>query len=289
MRFQQSNLVNDEFILGMHKAIESPLSDGYGYFTDRAKTDSYLYVAYDPCPVAPVVDTGGPYSLPEGSTTVTLDASATLSCGTTTLYRWDIGADGSWEYGSTSPTYTVPSTDPWTKNFADDYSTKIKLEVRDLTNSLTSTETTTFEIHNVNPEIITPSTPITGKEDSTINFPRIEFTDPGADSWTYYYDFDGDNLPDKSGSTITVGGKYYVPATSYYFCDDVPWVNLTVEDDDNGYSDTVEDDRIGADYDGGINYYVRPADSSADYYYKYMNYYSGASTVMVSSYGKVNN
>jgi hypothetical protein len=266
----QDNLTKNEFFLAMHKVIESFLSTGYGYFYMNKAQNAQLYVTYDPCPTAPIPDTGGPYVIPEGTNGVTLDASGTFACGSSILYYWDTNEDNVYDIVSTQPKVF------WNKNFDDDWSTKLTLMVKDLSLSLSSTATTTFTVENVNPEIITPATPISGDEGSTITFPKIEFTDPGKDTWTYSYDFDGDNEADKTGSTIDIGGKHFVPSVSWYFCDDVAWVNLTVEDEDGGFSDSVGEDKVEVTYDGDIHTYKRVADPSRDYTYRYMSYSSSS-------------
>jgi hypothetical protein len=276
----ENNLTNDFFRVAMHRAVEMPIAyPGYGYFyTYNNGRNAQLYVTYDPCPMPPIVDTGGPYSIPEGTTGVYLDASATVVCGTSATYKWDIGADGSWDITATSPTTL------WNKFFPDDWVTKIKLQVKDLTLGLTSEDTTTFTVYNVHPQIVTPSTPIIGYEGQTTTLPRIEFTDPGADVWKYYYDFDNDGKIDNSGSTIDVGGKHYVPSVKWYWCDDTGGsVDLTVEDEDGGYSDDVEQEKKEADYDGYLLKYKRPANPANDYYYKYL-YYNSYTTMLVYYY-----
>jgi hypothetical protein len=269
----QGQLPNtNRFRLAMHRSEEFPLAKpGYGYFYTYRYSynadNAQLRVIYDPCPQAPDVDTGGPYSIPEGTNGVYLDASASVVCGTSATYKWDIGADGTWDITATSPKAL------WNKVFPDDWSTKIKLQIKDLTYGYKAEATTTFDVYNVHPVIVTPSTPITGNEGSTIVLPRIEFTDPGADTWKYFYDIDGDNNIDFSGNTTTISGKHYVPSVKWYFCDDADYVNLTIEDDDGGYSDDLEAEVLTAEYSGYIQKYTRPSSSYA-YYYKYMRYSS---------------
>jgi hypothetical protein len=209
---------------------------------------AWLKVTYDPCPSKPKADAGGPYDWPEGTKNPTLDASKTFSCGGA-WYYWDVNGDGIYG-GPGDPAWTSSPTTTWIKTFPDDKAiASIGLKVVDYLG--TSYAKTTYQVHNVNPKILSPATPITGYEGETIKFSEVEFEDPGDDTWKYYYDFDGDNLVDKSGPTIKKGGKLYVPAQSWYYCDDVDSVNLTVDDEDGGTSDAI----IGpgfksAEYDG---------------------------------------
>jgi hypothetical protein len=273
----QNQLSSDVFRMAMHRTVELPISyPGYGYFDtyeyyDPDGENAYLYVTYDPCPTAPRIDTGGPYRIPEGTTGLTLDASGTLVCGSSALYMWDTDEDGIYDKTSSSPTIY------WNKNWPDDETVTLKLKVMDLTLNLNSEGTTTLEVWNVHPRIVTPSTTISGYEGTTITFPAIEFTDPGVyDTHTYEYDFDGDNVIDASGSTTTSGGKLYVPSQSYYFCDNADWVNLTVWDSDGGYSDSISVEVIDADYDGHIQFYQRDAQplDTAYGYISESNYYT---------------
>jgi hypothetical protein len=277
----QSLLPKNVFRMSMHRSEEFPVAKpGYGYFyTYRSGNadNAQLHVLYDPCPQAPDADTGGPYMLPEGTNGVYLDATKSVVCGTSATYKWDLYADGTWDITATTPKTL------WNKAFPDDWGPiKIKLQIKDLTYGLTGEDSTTFEIYNVNPEIVTPATPITGTEGQTLIIPRIEFTDPGADTWKYYYDMDGDGKIDFSGVPTTVAGKHYVPSVKWYFCDDADYVNLTIEDDDNGYSDDIEQEELQSDYSGYIQKYKRDAYGSP-YYYKYMRY-SGYTYMYVRMY-----
>jgi hypothetical protein len=256
----QNQLSSDIFRLAMHRSVELPATyPGRGYFytyegVDPDGSNAYLYVSYDPCPTAPRIDTGGPYSIPEGTTGLTLDASGSLVCGSSVLYMWDTDEDGIYDKTSSSPTIY------WNKNFPDDETRTLKLKIMDLSLSLSSEGTTTLTVYNVNPTIVTPSVSISGYEGQTITFPAIEFTDPGTlDTHTYQYDFNGDNTVDMSGNTTTSGGKLYVPSVSWYFCDNAASVDLTVWDDDGGFSDDVENEIVDATYDGYIRKYQRDA------------------------------
>jgi len=274
----QDNLTKDVFYLTMQKVLESFISTGYGYFYVNYPVMAQLYVTYDPCPLPPMPDTGGPYDIPEGTNGAILDASDSFVCGSSVMYYWDTNEDGIYDLASTQPKVF------WNKNFPDDYTTNLTLKIHDMTFNYIRYANTTFTVYNINPTIISPPVGISGKEGQTVTFPKIEFTDPGADRWTYYYDFDGDNKVDKSGATITSAGKYYVPSVSWYFCDNANFVNLTIEDEDGGYSDFVEQARAGVGYDGMINTYKRPADPTRDYYYRYLTpYYTSSIYVRFST------
>jgi len=278
----QNNLTNDVFYLAMHKTVESSVSTGYGYFYVSNSAYAQIYVTYDPCPTAPIIDTGGPYMIPEGTNGVILDASNSVVCGSSVLYSWDTNEDGLYDLVSTQPKVF------WNKNFPDDWSTNVTLQIKDLTYNYVVKETTLFTIFNVNPQIVSPPTPITADEGTTVTIPAIQFTDPGDDTWNYYYDFDGDNKIDKSGSTYESGGKYYVPAATWYFCDDVEFVNLTIEDEDGGYSDNIDQEEVEAEYDGYLTYYKRDYNPSYDYYYKNIYQYDSTSPYLyVYSYASM--
>lgn len=264
----KANLTNDAFYLTMHKVVESLSSTGYGYFSLSQPNMAQLFVTYNPCPIPPKPDTGGPYMVPEGSNGVWLDASDTFVCGSTVMYYWDTDEDGTYDRVSSLPRMF------WNKQFPDDWSVNLSLMVKDITNKLTTVVNTTFTVYNVNPQIISPASKITGNEGSTVTMPKVEFTDPGKDRWKYYYDFDGDGKWDKTGDTVTLGGRYYVPSVSWYFCDNTDSVLLTIEDEDGGYSDRVEQENIDATYDGDLTLYTRPADSTRGGYYRAFRYYS---------------
>jgi hypothetical protein len=273
----QNQLSSDVFRMAMHRSVElGQTYPGYGYFEtyeyyDSTGKNAYLYVTYDPCPTAPRVDTGGPYSIPEGTTGLTLDASGTMVCGSSVLYMWDTDEDGIYDKTSSSPTIY------WNQAFPDDETRTLKLKVMDLSLNLNSEATTTLEVWNVHPRIVTPATTISGYEGTTITFPAIEFTDPGTlDTHTYEYDFDGDDVVDASGSTTSSGGKLYVPSVSAYFCDNADSIDLTVWDSDGGFSDSIAIETVDATYDGYITQYKRE-EQPITYAYGYIteyNYYT---------------
>ncbi|UCH89683.1 MAG: hypothetical protein JSV49_03275, partial [Thermoplasmata archaeon] len=270
----KTSLTSNRFYMALHKSSEATYERYYGYFYywySYADRGAWLTVTYDPCPIPPKADAGGPYNWPEGTVNPTLDASNTFSCGGA-WYFWDTNNDGIYG-GPGDPAWTTSPTTTWFTSFPDDQATfTIGLKVVDPYG--TSYSKTTVTIYNVNPKIISPATPIVGNEGSTINFPDIEFYDPGRDTWKWYYDFNGDNVIDRSGSAIIKGGKTYVPAQTWYYCDDADNVNLTVEDEDGGYSDTLQTDSFkAADYDGYVRAYYRTSEHT-----RYSRYWTTSSS-----------
>jgi hypothetical protein len=273
----------DPFQLALHRTVELPETyEGYGYFYTYEWNDPfgqkfYLKVTHDPCPREPIVEHNGPFWVPEGTTSVTLDASGSLVCGTSVLYMWDTNEDNIYDKTSSSPVITWSST----TDFADDDERTLKLKVWDLTlNKFTEVETKLI-VANADPVIVAPSTPISGVEGSWVTLPAIQFTDAGTlDTHRYEYDINGDWNVDFSGTIPN--GTYEVPSVSWYFCDNAKWVNLTVYDDDGGMSDTEETQTVETLYDGYLQKYVRDANPSLDYAYVYMyNYDYGYYTLPI--------
>jgi uncharacterized delta-60 repeat protein len=181
----------------------------------------------------PVANAGGPYSVAEGTATVSLSAAGTTDPDSPTsslTYFWDLDGDGIFgETGAAaargdevgiSPTYLLNGLDgPSTRTVA--------LRVTD-PDGLTSTATATITVTNVAPTVIAGgAATIAGGG----TFSRTgSFTDPGPDTWTATVDYgDGSGsqpLALTAAKTFSLNHTY---ANAGNFT-----VTVTVNDDDGG-------------------------------------------------------
>jgi hypothetical protein len=303
----KANLPSNYFYVGLMRASEAG-SIGYGWLHPATSSQTYLRVTYDDCPRTPIARLDGPYSVPEGTKTLRLDASNSAFCGSPT-FLFDIGNDGITDHVVTNPLtpwwdWTPSVTD--TYNFIDEITgtIQIKMTLMDVTSSgaLSSTYYTYYNVYNVAPRILGAVQQIVGDEGTTITLKPVKFSDPGIkDSFTYWYDLNGNNLVDDgpgSTGTIAAGEPQIVPAVSKYFCDGdgrPQYINLTVEDNDGGFSDDVETQYLYASYDGDLEHIYRPADYPYYYgrsltyssYYQYMPVRFYPSTSYVQEYRSI--
>lgn len=186
---------------------------------------------------APEADAGGPYVINEGGG-LALDASATTDADSTALtYRWDVDGDGDFDENVTGATPELTSAQMASLGLNDGPDSRtVTVEASDGTN--TGMASTTLTINNVDPnfeagnhETLLP--PVAGSFSRSLNF-----TDPGADSWTGTVNF-GDGSGDQA-LTINQATKSF-DLSHVYTADGIFTVTVTVEDDDSGsHTDTFD-------------------------------------------------
>lgn len=162
----------------------------------------------------PIADAGEPYQADEGSP-VTFDASSSSDPdGDVLQYRWDFESDGTWD----TNWLNVPTV---TQTWANDWSGSATLEVSD--GELTSTDTATVTISNLNPVVEAGNDQSNVKEGDAITFSG-SYTDSGsADTHIILWDFgDGATASDTLNPTHVYADNGVYTAT------------LTVTDDDGG-------------------------------------------------------
>lgn len=163
----------------------------------------------------PVANANGPYTGNEGSP-ITFDGSGSYDPdGTIVKYEWDLDGDGQYDDATgVNPSYT----------WGDDYSGGIGLKVTD-NDGLTDTDSTTVTVNNVPP--IASATNDGPKNEGTPVTVTASQVDPGADTFTYSFDWNNDGIyeiVDQAG-----------PSAQYTFMDDgVYTVGVRVKDDDGG-------------------------------------------------------
>jgi hypothetical protein len=192
---------------------KNPDTDGDGIMDGEDK--SPVTPANEP----PWADANGPYEVNEG-TPVTLDASgASDPEGEILSYRWDLDDDGIWD----TPWLMDPTLQVM---WCDDYSGDTVVQVRD-PHGLLSDDSASVTVNNVaptalidldqpNPQFILPMV-------HTLTF-NGSFIDPGCDSWTFAWDFDGDGSTDSNDQNPNY--VYSEPGTYN--------VTFRVTDDDGG-------------------------------------------------------
>jgi PKD repeat protein len=149
----------------------------------------------------------------EGSPITFLAGTVVDPGADTFVFRWDWGSDGAYDTpwsSSNTASYT----------WADDYTGVVTVQVRDDDGGIGS-DTVTVTIENVAPSVIAGAAQ-TVDEGSLVTFAG-GFTDPGADTHTYQWDF---------GDGTTASGT--LTPTHVYADDGVYTIKLTVTDDDNG-------------------------------------------------------
>jgi hypothetical protein len=192
----------------------------YGYAFDIWGNYVYNYITVNIQQQNPIANAGGPYSGNEGSP-ITLDGSGSFDPdGTIVLYEWDLDNDGSYDDATgVNPVYT------WN----DDYSGIIGLRVTDNYGG-TGTATTTATINNVAPVAgASNNGPVNEGSPATITASQ---TDPGADIFTYSFDWDNDGVYEVVDQAN--------PSANYIWNDNGTYtVGVRVRDDDGGIGTTI--------------------------------------------------
>jgi len=178
---------------------------------DPTTVDVHLTVSGNDLPSPPVADTGGPYTVDEG-THVTFDATGSSDPdGDTLSYRWDYDNDGAWD--------TVWSTDPIASHvWEDDYSGTAVVEVSD--GQFIGTDMAIVEVNNA-PPVVNAGSNLSVFKGDTVSLAPAAFTDPGSyDTHTAQIDWgDGTVEPgtvDESGGVGTVTGSHAYSANGVY-------------------------------------------------------------------------
>lgn len=207
-------------------------SDDYWYMPNYGSGWKISGVtALEPFPgeTRPVADTGGPYTVDEG-TAVSFNASAS-SDDDTLEYRWDFDADGTWD--------TLWSSIPTVSHtWYDDYSGEVYLEVFD--GRLKDIDITTVTVNNVAPALSVDSDTIDENGYATISG---TITDPGIlDTFSLSIDW-GEGSPDvftyPAGTTSFSETHQYLddnPTGTAY--DDYAISVLVTDDEGDSDSDT---------------------------------------------------
>ncbi len=194
----------------------------------------------------PVADAGGPYTVSQGNTVV-LDASASSDPEESDLlYTWDLDRDGIFgESGDqalrgdelgVAPSYSALGVGgPSTRT--------VKLRVTDA-GGITRETTASIEIVNVAP-LADAGGPYTMAVGSQWKLNAGGSSDPGNDSLTYNWDFDGDALFGEPASSSLHGREYGVAPT--FIAGDAEQtvtVSLTVRDNGGLYATTTTEVHI---------------------------------------------
>jgi hypothetical protein len=167
-------------------------------------------------------------------------------------YNNGIGSEPEYDQSSNSVrtpwgTYPFFRTDTAEHTYCDNGLFDVDLTVEDDDHE-SGSQSTTVEVLNVPPAVQAGGTKI-GVEATTLSFTWASFTDPGCDSWDWWWDFrptfdsDGDGDPtndaDVAGGGLSAPGA--IPIVTYSFNDNFDGdVYLWVLDDDGGLGfDTV--------------------------------------------------
>lgn len=177
-----------------------------------------------PVPInqTPVANANGPYIGNEGSSVV-FDASGSSDPdGTIVSYEWDLDGDGQYDDATgVNPTFT----------WGDDYTGNIGLKVTD-NGGLTDTDSTTVTVNNVPP--IASATNDGPKDEGTPVTVAASQIDPGADTFTYSFDWNNDGIYEIVDQTS--------PSAQYTFMDNgIYTVGVNVRDDDGGIGTATTD------------------------------------------------
>jgi hypothetical protein len=182
-----------------------------------------INITATPPPVnqAPTVSAGGPYAVDEGGQ-VTVSATGSDPEGQALTYAWDLDNDGTFE--TTGQTAQFDGLDgPATQTIA--------VRATD-GGGLSTTATTTIDVHNVAPSITSltgPSGPLALGAPATLN---ATWTDAGVlDTQTATWSWD-DGTTSVTGASA--GGAGTVTATHTYAAAGVYTVKLTLTDKDGG-------------------------------------------------------
>jgi len=223
MAIEQGNLMDGTKYFNIGIIAKSKTGDTLGYGPKLALEWEYDFLS------AMLTD-----PTPEGyeASVVEFNASASRNDtgGTGGLrYEWDWENDGKFDEFSTSPLAN--------RSWPDDYIGKITLRVNDTNINRNVSTTFTIRIYNVDPIINTTNGMIDPQptwEHSKVTFSGFKVIDPGNDTWSYFWDFDGDLVYDVSGACVGPDGNE-IPTESWYYDDDFYGeASLLAVDDDGG-------------------------------------------------------
>jgi hypothetical protein len=243
---------------------DNPAFFGLGFVATSSY--SYMYAPkliiewrYEPPQVK--AHPGGPYVADEGVAIMfNANLSRNLTKGTGHLkYSWDWDYDGNFDDVTTSP-YINHTWD-------DDHTGLVTLLVNDTDSGAWAMENVTVDILNVPPRY-KPNTgevsPAVLFEANSATFKDFEFTDPGSDTFNYFWDFNADGEFDASG-VISSGRK--VPTEIWYYDDDfIGDAILVIVDDDGGSTNVSYSKQAKVSPKSGQTGYVRST-------YKYISNY----------------
>jgi Ca2+-binding RTX toxin-like protein len=177
---------------------------------------------------APLVEAGGPYTVPEGSTVV-LAGSAVDPDGDALTYRWDLDGDG--VFGETvtargdergpTPTFVATGLDGPT-------SRTVTLRVSDST-GLVGEDTAVINVENAAPTVGGFNVPATANEGQLVSL-NATATDPAGALDTLSYAW---TVTDPDGADSTFAGR---PISFRFGRDGVYTVQVVASDEDGGVS-----------------------------------------------------
>ena len=177
---------------------------------------------------APLVEAGGPYTVPEGGTIV-LAGSAVDPDGDPLTYRWDLDGDG--VFGETvtargdergpTPTFVATGLD-------GPSSRTVTLRVSD-SGGLVGEDTAVIDVENAAPTVGVFNVPAAANEGQLVSFVAIA-TDPAGTLDTLSYTW---TVTRPDGSTNTFSGP---PASFRFGRDGVYTVQVVASDEDGGVS-----------------------------------------------------
>ncbi|MBI1929679.1 hypothetical protein HYR99_36205, partial [Candidatus Poribacteria bacterium] len=178
--------------------------------------------------VAPTVSiSGAPTSSPEGTkidltSTVTDPSSADTTAGFT--YAWSVTKNGNPFASGTNPTLSFTPDDNGTY--------AVTFSVKDKDNG-TGTDNKTITVTNVVPTIssVTNTGPVTEGSPISVTF---TITDPGADTWDYFVDWNNDGDFLDTDESVTGSTQKTVTLTHTYPDDFTASIPVKVADKDGG-------------------------------------------------------
>ena len=192
------------------------------YGLSNAERSALLNFDLDPANASPVADAGGPYNANEGDQ-VQLSAARSVDPvdNLALTYEWDLNGDG--VYGDAAGANAIVT-------FPDDGVYNLNVRVTDPLGK-SDVDGARIVVRNVAPHIVavTTNSPIT--EGDLLNVDAVVL-EPGADTLTYDFDWDGDGNFDDIGLPS--------PETSHqYFQDGHYEAQMRVTDDDGGQDVTT--------------------------------------------------
>jgi PKD repeat protein len=188
----------------------------------------------------PVAEAGGPYTVGEGSSVTVDGTGSTDPDGDTLTYAWDLDNDGQFDDAMAAMASV---------SFPDNGTFTVALQVSD--GVFSSTDTAIVTVGNVAPSVNAGSDQ-SATEDTPVSFSG-SFTDPGADTHTFEWNF-GDG--GTASGTLTPTHVYTTPGNYT--------VTLTVTDDDGGVGVDTLTVTVGAAQGPIQDLIARPKDSKID-------------------------